>query len=48
MPHPASVEFTLADLDGLEAGEVWGHDGHDPGEVALSLKQFREQADDAC
>ncbi|MEV0130662.1 hypothetical protein AB0H83_19635 [Dactylosporangium sp. NPDC050688] len=47
-PHIRSVTFTLADLDGLEDGQVRGHRGHGGGETTLTLQQFREQAGDAC
>ncbi|MDG6106518.1 hypothetical protein Daura_26845 [Dactylosporangium aurantiacum] len=47
-PHVRDVVFTLADLDRLGDGQVWGHKGHGGEARPLTLEQFREQADDAC
>ena len=47
-PHIRPVTFTPADLDGLEDGQVRGHRGRGGGETTLTLRQFQEQAGDAC
>ncbi|MEV0562206.1 hypothetical protein [Dactylosporangium sp. NPDC050588] len=47
-PQPRPVFFTLADLDKLKDGEVWGYPGHRGDALVITLKAFRDKAADSC
>ncbi|MEU0554261.1 hypothetical protein [Dactylosporangium sp. NPDC006015] len=47
-PQPRPVFFTLADLDKLKDGEVWGYPGRRGDAQVITLKAFRDKAADSC
>ncbi|MEV4132024.1 hypothetical protein AB0J72_07645 [Dactylosporangium sp. NPDC049742] len=47
-PQPRPVFFTLADLDRLKDGEVWGYPGRRGDAQVITLKAFRDKAADSC